>query len=62
MSPGELAALNRKFDTLNDDVVSLKVDLASVKASMLTMPKLLAALTAACSVVAFLMLFIERVK
>lgn len=61
MSPGELAALNRKFDALSDDVVTLKVDMASVKASMLTMPKLLVALVAACSVVGFLITMIEKV-
>lgn len=61
MSPGEIAALHHKFDALSEDVVGLKVDMASVKASMLTMPKLVGALVGACAIVGFLITMIEKV-
>lgn len=61
MSPGEIAALHHKFDALSEDVVGLKVDVATIKASMLTTPKLVGALVGACAIVGFLITMIEKV-
>ena len=61
LSPSEVAALHAKFDDLADEVVTLKVDVATIKASMLTTPKLLTALAACGAVITALVMIIEKV-
>ena len=61
MSPGEVQALHAKVDALTTDVVGLKVDVATIKASMLTTPKLLTALTACGAIITTLFVIIEKI-